>query len=354
MTRPLDSHKPFLSFRNPFRTILPKGSSYLSPKLLALLNDFEESLAERLKKLKPADKEDILHLSWMRMAAESLCEIHSDIKSLITALEFPVCDWEDKWIDVYFSDSVKLLDICIAFSSEISRLKQGHLYLQCVLHHLNNTSSNPFVRACSSLDGWRKHIDSKNPRLDNCFCVMDSLSQTLNLTKIKNSSKGVVLMRAMYGVKVITLFVCSIFATAFSGSLNKLMDLQVPDTCLWATTFAKVQTFVNTEIKSIYSNGKVTLLKELEAVDMGSKKVLPFVQDGAESVECEGLKNAALVLEKSAKEFSQELDLFAKDIDGFFQILLTGRDTLLYNLRIIGNISDQVPRKNNLKDQVVM
>lgn len=353
MSRPQESHKPFLSFRNPFRTILPKGLSYLSPKLLALLNDFEESLAERLKKLKPADKEDVLQLSWMRMAAESLCEIHSDIKSLITALEFPLCDWEDKWIDVYFSDSVKLLDICIAFSSEISRLKQGHLYLQCVLHHLNNTSSNHFVRACSSLDGWRKYIGSKNPRLDNCFCVMDSLSQTLDLPKIKNSSKGIVLMRAMYGVKVITLFVCSIFATAFSGSLNKLMDLQVPDTCLWATTFAEIQTFVNTEIKSIYSNGKVTLLKELEAVDMGAKKVLPFVQDGAESVECEGLKNAAMVLEKSAEEFSQELDLLAKDIDGFFQVLLTGRDTLLYNLRIIGNISDQVPGKNDLKDQVM-
>ncbi|XP_075519148.1 protein BPS1, chloroplastic-like [Primulina tabacum] len=353
MSRPQEPHKPFLSFGNPFRAILPKGSSYLSPKLLALLNDFEESLAERLKKLKPADKEDVLHLSWMRMATESLCEIHSDIKSLIMALELPVCDWEDKWIDLYFSDSVKLLDICNSFSSEISRLKHGHLYLQCVLHHLNNASSNHFVRACSSLDGWSKHIGSKNPKLDNCFCVMDCLSQTLDLPKIKNSSKGMVLMRAMYGVKVITLFVCSIFATAFSGSSNKLMDLQVPDTCLWATAFTKVQTFVNTELRSIYSNGNKTVLKELETVDMGAKKVLPFVRDGEESVECEGLKKAALVLEKSAKEFSHELDLLAKVIDGFFQIVLTGRDTLLYNLRTDSNIFDQVPLKNNIKNQVI-
>ncbi|XP_073142100.1 protein BPS1, chloroplastic-like [Henckelia pumila] len=352
MSRPQEPHKPFLSFGNPFRTILPKGSC-LSPKLLALLNDFEESLAEKLQKLKPADKEDVLKLSWMRMATELLCAIHLNIKSLITALELPVCDWEDKWIDVYFSDSVKLLDICIAFSSEINRLKQGHLYLQCVLHHLNSASSNQFVRACSSLDGWSKHIGSKNPRLDSCFSVMDSLFRTLDLPKIKNSSKGMVLMRAMYGVKAITLFVCSIFATAFSGSSNKLMDLQVPETCLWATAFTEVQTFVNTEIRSIHSNGKVTVLKELEAVDMGAKKVHPFVQDGAEYVEYEGLKIAALDLEKSAKEFSQELDLLAKDIDGFFQIVLTGRDALLYNLRIDGNISDQVPGSNNVKDQVV-
>ncbi|KZV37413.1 hypothetical protein F511_01281 [Dorcoceras hygrometricum] len=352
MSRPQGPHKPFLSFGNPFRTSLTKGS-YLSPKLLASLNYFEESLAQRLKKLKLADKEDVLSLSWMRMATESLCEIHSDIKSLILALELPVCDWEDKWIDVYFADSVKLLDICIAFSSEISRLKQGNLYIQCVLHHLNNASSNQCVRTCSSLDGWSKHIGSKNPKLENCFSVIDSLHQTLDLPKIKNSSKGLVLMRAMYGVKVISLFVCSIFATAFSGSSNKLMDLQVPDSCLWGVDFNKVRTSVNTEIRSIYSNGKVTVLKELEVVDMGAKKVHLFVQDGTESVECDVLKNAALDLENAAKDFSQELDLLGQDIDGFFQIVLTGRDTLLHNLRIDGNISGLVPASNNAKDQVV-
>ncbi|KAG5040273.1 hypothetical protein JHK85_012749 [Glycine max] len=34
----------------------------------------------------------------------------------------PVSDWEDKWIDVYFDISSKLLDICNAFSYELSRL----------------------------------------------------------------------------------------------------------------------------------------------------------------------------------------------------------------------------------------
>ncbi|PIN20164.1 hypothetical protein CDL12_07126 [Handroanthus impetiginosus] len=347
MSRPQEPHRPFFPFGNPFRMISPKGS-YLSPKLLALLNAFEETLAGRIKNLKPAGREDVLRLSWMRCAMETLCEIHTDIKTLITALELPVCDWDDKWIDVYFDNSVKLLDICIAFSSEISRLKQGHLFLQCVLHNLGDASSKQFVRARSSLDGWRQHMASKNPRLDSCFCVMDGLAQTLDLPKIKNSAKGKVLMRAMYGVKVVTLLVCSIFAAAFSGSAKKLTDLQVPETHLWAAAFADLQSFVNTEIRSMYTSGKVTVLTELEAVDTGVKKLYPVVQDGMDPVEAEVLQNSTSDLGKSADKLSQGLDLLAKEVDKFFQIVLNGRDALLCNLRVGGNASDQVRANKNI------
>ncbi|PIN06410.1 hypothetical protein CDL12_21040 [Handroanthus impetiginosus] len=352
MSHPQDPHRPFLPFGNPFRMMLPKGS-HLSPKLLDLLNAFEESLAGRLKKLKPANGEDVLSLSWMKSAMESLSGMHADTKVLITALELPVCDWDDKWIDVYLDDSVKLLDICIAFSSEISRLRQGNLFLQSILHNLGSASSNQFVRARSSMDGWRQHVGSKNPRLDKCFSVMDSFAQTLDLPKIKNSSKGKVLMRAMYGVKVVTLFICSIFATAFSGSAKKLMDLEVPETCLWAKAFADLQTFVNTEIRNQFSSGRVTVLKELEGVDKCVENLYPIVVEGVEPVEAGVLKNPPSELEKSAEKFSQGLDLLAKEVDSFFQVVLTGRDALLCNLRVGGNVSDQMRTNLNVEGQAV-
>ncbi|XP_075476416.1 LOW QUALITY PROTEIN: protein BPS1, chloroplastic-like [Primulina tabacum] len=337
MSRAQEPQRPFLPFGNPFRMILPKGAR-LSPKLLALLNNFEETLAARLKKLKPADKEDVLRLSWMISAMVALCEIHTDIKTLITALELPVSDWEDKWIDVYLDNSVKLLDICISFSSEVARLKQGDLYLQCVLHNLSSASSDQFVRARSSLDGWSKHIGSKNPRLDNCFSVMDSLIQMLDEPKVKNSSKGKVLMRAMYGVKVVTLFICSSFAAAFSGSPKKLIDLPVPESYLWAGEFMAIQAFVNLEIRSIYSSKSFTILKELEAVDMRAKKLYPILEeDGVDPpIETGVLKESTLDLKKSVEIFSQGLDHLAKEVDRFFQIVLTGRDALISNLRIGG------------------
>ncbi|KAL8062757.1 hypothetical protein ABFX02_02G168200 [Erythranthe guttata] len=347
MSRPQEPHRPFLPFGNPFRMISPKGS-YLSPKLLSLLNTFEETLASRIKKLRPAGKEDILRLSWMRSAMNSLCEIHTDIKTLITALELPVCDWDDKWIDVYMDNSVNLLDISIAFTSEISRLKQGNLFLQCALHNLGGASKQ-LVRASSSLDGWRQHVNGKNPRLDNCFCVMDSFAQKLDLPKIKNSAKGKVLMRAMCGVKVVTLWVCCIFAATFSGSAKKLMDLQAPEACLWANDFADLQSFVNTEIRTLYSSGKFMVLKELEAVDAGVKKLYPIVRDGVGPVEGdELLKLSVLELGKSAGKLSEGLDLLGNDVDKFFGIVLTGRDALLCNLRVGGNLSDPVRANKNV------
>ena len=47
--------------------------------------------------------------------------------------------------------------------------------------------------------------------------------------KVTNSAKGKVLMCAMYGVKVGTVFICSVFASAFSGSARKLFNLNVDD-----------------------------------------------------------------------------------------------------------------------------
>ena len=85
----------------------------------------------------PKSKDEILTLSWMTLAMKSLCESHNDIWTLMTALELPVSDWEDKWIDVYLDISSKLLDICNAFSSELSRLNQGNLPLKCALHNLD-------------------------------------------------------------------------------------------------------------------------------------------------------------------------------------------------------------------------
>ena len=168
MSRPHDLPHPFFHFGNPFRMKSPKGSN-LSKKLLLLLNNFEETLAGRLRKLNhPKDKDGVLSLSWMKLAMLSLCETHNDIKTLIAELELPVCDWDEKWTDAYLDISVNLLDICNAFSSEISRLNQGHLLLQCVLHNLDSSSSKQFIKARSSLDAWRQHISSKNPRVENC------------------------------------------------------------------------------------------------------------------------------------------------------------------------------------------
>ncbi|XP_062016790.1 protein BPS1, chloroplastic-like isoform X1 [Rosa rugosa] len=344
-------HRPFFHFGNPFQMILPKGSQ-MTPNLSALLNTFEETLAGRLRKLNPKDNNDVLSLSWMKLAMESLCGTRNDIKTLIAEIDLPVSAWDEKWIDVYLDISVKLLDICIVFSSEIAHLNQGHLFLQFVLHNLNSASSKQFIRARSSVDDWKNHIASKNPRVENCSTILDKLVESLDLPKVKNSAKGKLLMRAMYGVKVLTVSVCSVFAAAFSGFASKLLDLNVAKTYIWAQAFNDLQSNVNGEIRNVLSSGRVTVLKELEAVDGIVKHLYPMIQDDVALAEEEAFKNSTSDLERKAQNLSQGLDLLTKEVDGFFQILLTGRDALLSKLRSGGAVSDRM-LMGNVEGQVV-
>ncbi|XP_042486156.1 UPF0496 protein 4-like [Macadamia integrifolia] len=356
MSRPHDGHPSSFPFGNPFRMIFPRGS-WLSPKLVGLLNSFEERLAERLKKLNLKDQGDVLCLSWMRLAMELLSETHADIKVLITDLQFPVADWDEKWMDVYLDNSVKLLDICLAFSSELSRINQAHLLLQCVLHVLDTTRPTPsreqLARAHFSLGDWMKQISVRNPKLENCSTILHGLNESLHLAKVKNSAKGKVLMRAMYGVKVQTIFVCSIFAAAFSGSPRPLVNLHVAEKFLWAEAFNDLQANVNGVVRNVISNGSSTPLKELEAVEVSVGRLSTMIDcDGNEPVEEETMLSSVSDLRKSSERLSQGLDILSKEVEGFFQIVLTGRDALLGNLRVDDSDSD-IRVESNVEQQVV-
>ncbi|XP_042498031.1 UPF0496 protein 4-like [Macadamia integrifolia] len=349
MSRPHDGHPPAFPFGNPFRMIFPRRS-HQSPKIVGLLNSFEENLAERMKKLKLKDQGSVLSLFWMRLAMELLSETYADIKVLITDLQFPVADWDEKLMDIYLDNSVKLLDICLAYSSELARINQAHLLLQCVLHILDTSraslSQEQLLCAHSSLGDWMKQISLRNPKLENCSTILNGLIESLHLNKVKNSTKGKVLIRAMYGVKVQTTFVCSIFAATFSGSSKPLVDLHVADKFLWAEVFIDLQANVNGVVRSLASNGSPTLLKELEAVEVNVKRLYPLIgSDGNGPVEEETLQNSVLDLRKSSERLVQGLDLLSKEVEGFFQIVLTGRDALLGNLRV--DNSDSYSRTEN-------
>ncbi|XP_058754670.1 protein BPS1, chloroplastic-like [Vicia villosa] len=341
MSLPQDPPRSFFPFGNPFRMISPKGTK-LSPQLVAVLRAFEETLEERLKKLIPKSKDEVVSLSWMTLAMKALCESHNDIKTLMSDLELPVTDWDETWIDVYLDISVNLLDISNAFSSELSRLNQSHLLLQCTLHHLGSSSPDHLFRACSSLDGWRQHINSRNPRIDKCGSILDNLVESSDMPKVKESAKGKVLMEAIYGVKALTVFVCSVFATAFSGSTKNLMDMDVADVYYWAPAFKSLQNLVNEEIRIRFSSGKFTVLNELEAIDLSVRELYPIVQGIVHSIEKESHAKTVERLGSVTENFSQGLDLLAKEVDGFFQVVLSGRDALLANLRSVTFGNDHI------------
>ncbi|PKA60123.1 Protein BPS1, chloroplastic [Apostasia shenzhenica] len=329
MSRADDVHHTFLPFGNPFKNIFSWGS-HLSPKLLTLLNDFELKLSTSLKSLIPKESSEILGLSWMIKAVESISEIHKDIKDLITVLQFPLSDWDEKWIDVYLESSVNLLDVCIALILELSRLDRGRLLLQYALHILdplrNRPSTDQLKRAESTLRGWTKQFDSKNPKLESCYSTLCELAKTLFLGKVKNSSKGKVLIRALYGVMVETIFVSSIIMAELSGWSKPPIELHVPDKFSWHKAFDELQGSIIAAATTAAHNSsrKMLLFKELEAVGMCVGRL---IEEG------ERLQELVVELGEKAEKLSGGLEILSNKIDDFFQIVLSGRDALLYNLR---------------------
>ncbi|XP_052113776.1 protein BPS1, chloroplastic-like [Arachis duranensis] len=184
-----------------------------------------------------------------------------------------------------------------------------------------------------SLDGWKKHIDSRNPRIEKCDGILDNLVGSLDLPKVEKSPKGKVMMQAMYGVKVQIVFVYSVFAAAFLGSTKKLIDLDVAEIYTWVPEFKSLQNLVNEEVRVRFSSGRFPVLKELEAVDSAIKELYPIILNVVEPIETELDLKTVEQLGRATEKLSKGLDLLAKGVNGFFQVVLSGRDALLSNLR---------------------
>ncbi|KAM0887738.1 hypothetical protein ACQ4PT_028805 [Festuca glaucescens] len=213
----------------------------------------------------------------MMLAVDCLSELHASIVTLITELELPVSDWDEKWVDIYLNSSVKLLDICIALSSELARLDQGQLLVRYVLHLLDTGAGLPSLeqlkRAEASLKEWMDKVGTAGPRLDSCSTALQELAGSLCLMKVKNSAKGKVLMRALYGIEAVTVFICSVFVAALSGSPKPLVELRVPRKFGWSQAFSDLHVTISRELGRKLSRESVAAVKELEEVEACARKL---------------------------------------------------------------------------------
>ncbi|KAG5385164.1 hypothetical protein IGI04_036634 [Brassica rapa subsp. trilocularis] len=294
MSHRIKDHPPRVFFRcgNPFKNLFPKtNNARIFPNLLSLLNSFETSLMLSIRELIPKDDGNaILTVSWMKEAMASLCETHKSIRTLVTDLELHVSDLEENFIYIYSDISSKLLELCNSFTSELDRLNHGNMLLKFTFSKLETSSCSEEI-SLLHLESWRQHMASKNPRIENCGAILSSLVESLkhhhhSLSKKKLSGKGKVLLRALYGVKVKTLYITSVFAAVFSGSSNNLLYLTIPkemEEVPWAQGFMELQNMVNPEIKNAFLSDRFTVIKELEAVELGVKKLHTAVQEGSDT-----------------------------------------------------------------------
>ncbi|CAN6888694.1 unnamed protein product [Brassica oleracea] len=336
MSHRIKDHPPRVFFRcgNPFKNLFPKtNNARISPNLLSLLNSFETNLMLSIRELIPkADGNAILTVSWMKEAMASLCETHKSIRTLVTDLELHVSDLEENFIYIYSSISSKLLELCNSFTSELDRLNHGSLLLKFTLSKLETSSCSEEIYLLH-LESWRQHMASKNPRFENWGAILSSLVESLkqhhhSLPKKKLSGKGKVLLRALYGVQVKTLYITSVFAAVFSRSSNNLLYLTIPnmEEVPWTQAFMELQNMVNPEIKNAFLSDSFTVIKDLEAVELGVKKLHTAVQEGSDT-------NVLVeVLKKSVIKLSERFDLVSKETGCLLKTVISARDALVERL----------------------
>ncbi|KMZ58495.1 hypothetical protein ZOSMA_76G00510 [Zostera marina] len=329
MSKPHHGYYPLFSGRNPFKNLFnPKICSVCSPEDRILRTTFELSLASRLQKLNRNGSvgEDFLSFDWMITAMESLCETHKAIQTLITELEFPVTDWDKRWVELYFDESVKLLDICNGFSSELSQLDRSRLLLKyaiCVLNKKNVLDEQTKTSLCE----WKTTRQDKKKNLETSSSILQELAGSLALAKVKNSSKGDVLMRAMYGVKAHTVFICTIFAVILSGKPDLFLNLTLPTapvTFLWLDAFEKLQVNVSRQIQARCLASSM-ILKELHLVDQSISKLTDLITE----------PNTVSDFGENVVRFTDGVDSLSNQVGDFFGILLAGRDALIFSLRAL-------------------
>ena len=101
---------------------------------------------------------------------------------------------------------------------------------------------------------------------------------------------------------------------------------------MWAQAFTGLQTSINSEIINLYSSGRFTVLKELEAVDTSVNKLYPMIQGGVDPIKAEAFLVIRFRFGKESRgTYIGTIDLLTKEVDGFFHVLLTRRDALLCN-----------------------
>jgi len=226
----------------------------------------------------------------------------------------------------------------------MSQIDQGLLFHKYVLHVLDfscastSVSEQNIKQARKSLYDWKQHMNSSSPRFSNSSVVLQELITCLDMMKVKNSPKGKVLTYAMYGARVHTIFICTVLWSALSGSQTLLVDLTVPEKFLWTEAFKDLQTDVTGQIRNYFLYERPVVLKEVAAVDQCVENVLSLISKVDENErECsktaETLQCHILNLGESSKNLAHGLELASKQMENFFQIVLSGRDALLCNLR---------------------
>lgn len=325
------SHFPSFS---PFRAV---GKRCAPNDFDLISRSFDETILRRLKTLTfSGSSPPSISLYWIRLAVDFLSSTHADAQTLITKLTSSSGSVDDS-LSFYLDQSVKLLDICNSISSEIDKLRHRRRLINFVLHLLELPADSgipapdKLLKASDSLVNWEKNSRGLSKRRgfeirDPEVLIRDLVAAIVRIEpRGKRSSVGRVVLRTIYAVGLVTVFVAGVAVSALYG-LPEIAKIRVPAEFLWADSLNDLQS-------AIFDGERKVALTEVDDVATRVTGLVDLI-NGADSGEEDRLKSAVKELETAAGSFSEGLERLADGVNDMFRNVLSTRNGVLENFRV--------------------
>lgn len=312
---------------------------------------FESDMLAHLEGLKQAAESTHSHLDldWLQKALKLVLFTHSSVAKTIPELELPMPEKDEKSINDYLDDSVKLLDVCNALKESFGDVERYQMLVQLALHCFDNKDSineKNLIRAKDHLHDCIEAIKKKDEELDkqgqqrskleNCSSMLRRMGEKLTSPVSLDGSKAGPLLTAMYGAKAATIFICGVVAAALLVKPRRpLPSLHLTSSYpSWASSILRLQSKVKEEIdKKKAGASSSALLHELDCVHSEVKKlyiVLDKMTSSASKREkMDEVRQSVGQLQRYAEALQKGMTPLENQIKELYRMLVSSRVALL-------------------------
>ncbi|KAH7306781.1 hypothetical protein KP509_22G030000 [Ceratopteris richardii] len=326
---------PIISFK------IPRPTVKSNPTLLA----FESELASRLEQLKSTDQIGYLSIEWLCKATDMVLSTYSSAEMMFPDLHVAGFRGNQKWIDSFWDNSIKLLDICIALKAALSEAKSYCVHLKVALRAAEKdplceiqvkrcmNALKKCVKALSNKDDSGSPLAQHKSKIEYCTSMLRRKGERLNMADASNGN----FFMAIYAAQVVTIFVCSLLSIALSfKSTRSLSSMCVHGQSTWSSSLATLQQRVEEQIERRESRGSNALLEELGLADIAVPNFHSIMERSlGDKSSCDKeaqilkVKQSAKVLQALLTDLQQRIPSLESHVDSIYRNLLRSRMSFL-------------------------
>eukprot|EP00249_Psilotum_nudum_P020244 c27617_g1_i1 orf=69-1145(-) len=310
-----------------------------------VLKAFEAELSAQLEQLKSMDEAGYLSLPWLCQAMGVVLSTHSYVEAFIPDLQHALDEGNNKWLDEYLDDSIKLLDVCIVLRDTIADIKSYHAFVQLAVHSLEKCTvgeaqlrraKNAMAKCTEALKRKDEEFSpqgQKRSKLETCSSILRRMGEKLS---VEDALKGN-FFSAIYAAQITTIFICGALTAALCFKPRRpFSSMNVTGQSPWVISLSTLQQRVKEKVDKKKAKGSSALLEELDKADLSVRnlqelverilvaKTFPLNEDKADKI-----GQAVESLRACADEMNDGLIPLEQQISELFRLLIASRMVLL-------------------------